>query len=402
MEGQLRFIQDMVDCMWGMEIRLVDDTREGRGRLSGVLFRGTLAQTPGEQLLGRILRAAEPGRVYHLVSPLGLRFALYRPDRAGKLLLLGPCREEGGNEKAAAAWLRRAGLEGGDLQALLAYCRQQPAVSYDRLYNLCQLLARHLSGPDYPLSQEELSLTEEDGREMDLLQRADFEELSHIRGIEGRYEASAVMTEAVKRGNLALAYRYIQKMGELPQDLVRTENSLRNAQNLCIIMNTQLRYALEVDGVHPYRLNQVSGTIARHIEELKTQGAVNNYFAQILRQYCELAQEQHQRELPPFSRLAVAYIHTHLSDTLTVKDAARDLLVNADYLSNRFCREVGMPFIAYVNRERCIQAAGLLRRTHLQVQQVALAVGYNNTSYFARQFGKVYGMTPRDWRHTKE
>ncbi len=398
MEQDFRFIQNLVDCLCGVEVHLVPGTREGYLSLVESIFQDMLPNAQTELIVGRTLRAVEPGRVFHLNSPLGLRFALFRHCDTGQLLVMGPCREEGASEKEAVDYLRDMGLTGENTQRLLFYCRQLPALSYDRLYNLSQLLVRQLAGPDYPLSQEELVLDLTLTQSKALLQVREFTLPEQIRDVETRYEASAVMTEAVKRGNLSLAYRYIQKMGTIPQDLIRTENFLRNSQNLCIIMNTQLRYALEVEGVHPYRLDQVSGGIARQIEKLKSPNAASSYFTQILRQYCELAQEHRYQGLPPFSRLAVAYIHGHLSDNLTVKSAAKALLVNADYLSHRFRQEVGIPFIEYVNRERVRQAAGLLGRTNLQVQQIAAAVGYNNTSYFTRQFVHFQGVTPREFR----
>jgi two-component system response regulator YesN len=57
-----------------------------------------------------------------------------------------------------------------------------------------------------------------------------------------------------------------------------------------------------------------------------------------------------------------------------------------------------MTFIDFLNRERVTQAAALLRRTNMQIQHIASAVGYNNTSYFTRQFVRVYSDTPSQYR----
>ncbi len=223
-------------------------------------------------------------------------------------------------------------------------------------------------------------------------------ELEYIRQVESRYEASAMLTEAVKQGNLSLAQHFILGMSHMPEDLTRNPNPLRNAQNLCIILNTQLRHALEEDGISPYHLDQLSGSIARKIEKFTALSAIRDYFMEILHQYCQLAQQTYLKNLTPFARMAVTYIHTHLSDNLTVKEAAKALLMNPDYLSAQFHKEVGIPFITYVNRERVQQAAALLRRTDLQIQQIASAVGYNNTSYFAKQFQRFQGVSPRAYR----
>ena len=46
----------------------------------------------------------------------------------------------------------------------------------------------------------------------------------------------------------------------------------------------------------------------------------------------------------------------------------------------------------------------LLLDTDLAIEEIALDVGYENQSYFFRQFRKRYGMTPRRYRveHKKD
>lgn len=224
------------------------------------------------------------------------------------------------------------------------------------------------------------------------------EELIQMRRAERRYENNAAFTEAVKQGNLSLACNFALQMAAEEPPLERGTNPLQHAQYLCIVLNAQLHHALEHSGVHPYRLDQFSKEIAMDIEQLRKEEEAQRYGQQIIRQYCMLVQEYAYPDLKPFTRLAVIYIKNHLSDNLTVKDTAKALTVNANYLSHQFHKDMGMTFIEFLNRERVRQAASLLRSTNLQIQQIAAAVGYNNTSYFSKQFLKSYGMTPRAYR----
>ena len=43
----------------------------------------------------------------------------------------------------------------------------------------------------------------------------------------------------------------------------------------------------------------------------------------------------------------------------------------------------------------------MLRETKLTTQDIILAVGYENTSYFYRVFRAKYGVTPKDYRREK-
>ncbi len=402
MRENFLFIQRLVDVLSGVEVHLVPNTQEDMLQLVSILFRDILPTPLAEQAVLRRFRTIEPNCIYMLSSALDLQYAVYCHSQTGQILVIGPSRAGIYTEKEASAYLRRYGLSEPRLQSLLSFCKQQPLVPYDRLYSLAQLLAQQLADSTEPLPCQRLDHHWNESDPQPILVEDSTEELEHLRRVEIRYAASAALTEAVKQGNLSLAYRFIQKMNSVPDDLMRNPNSLRNSQNLCIILNTQLRHAMEEVGVPPYRLDQISGGIARQIEKLKTSTAVNAYFAEILRQYCDLSQEKAQRNLSPFARTAVTYIKSHLTDNLTVKEAAKALLMNPDYLSARFHQEVGIPFITYVNQERIHQAAALLRRTDMQVQQIASHVGYNNASYFARQFVKFMGVTPRAYRGAGE
>ena len=219
-----------------------------------------------------------------------------------------------------------------------------------------------------------------------------------MRQIEMRYEYSAALTEAIKHGNMSLVFYMIGQYAPGIDTPARNSNPLRNAQNYCIVLNTQLRYAVEACGIHPYLLDKLSHQIGLEIEQLKDHSNLTEFFTAVVRRYCRLVQEHAYPNLKPLVNLAVTYIKEHLADNLTVKDTAKALTVNANYLSTQFHREMGMTFIDFVNQERANQAAGLLKNTNLQIQQIAALVGYNNTSYFAKQFRRFFGQSPQDYR----
>lgn len=224
------------------------------------------------------------------------------------------------------------------------------------------------------------------------------EDIAQMRQVEQRYEHSAALTNAVQQGNLSLALHMIGQYDPRTKTSVRNTNPLRNAQNYCIVLNTQLRHALEKSGIHPYQVDRLSNQIGLEIEQLKNISQLSDFFNDVIRRYCRLVQEHAYPNLRPLTNLAVTYIKEHLADNLTVKDTAKALTINANYLSTLFHKDMGMTFIDFVNKERTNQAAALLRHTNLQIQQIASAVGYNNTSYFAKQFVRFHGISPSHYR----
>ncbi len=67
-------------------------------------------------------------------------------------------------------------------------------------------------------------------------------------------------------------------------------------------------------------------------------------------------------------------------------------------LSRQIKRITGKTFKELLQLRRFEQAEYLLRSTALPASDIAMAVGYENTSYFYRRFRELYGMSPKEFR----
>lgn len=85
---------------------------------------------------------------------------------------------------------------------------------------------------------------------------------------------------------------------------------------------------------------------------------------------------------------------------LTLRALARDLKMNAAYLSALFSRVVGIPFKTYLSDLRVQKAKGLLGDCAKTSTEVAFAVGYASERRFRSVFRKATGLSPRAWRET--
>ena len=402
MHEKLKLAQELARCLCGIDISVF--TLEGETVARFIRQDTYLTVLPflSESDILNNLRGLEPGCVYILTYPPGFHcIVLLMPDLR-HYLFAGPCLSRELSENEMRRQLHALRLDSGALRSIVSYCSCQPVISPDRLYRLGHLLARHVLGIPEPVSCQQLEYRRSGPEQIRLTVPDRYEDQSRIRQVERRYEASNAAIEAIKQGNLSLAYRFIHEMSPDMTPVARNVNPLRNIQNFCIILNTQLRHAMEELHLHPYQLDRFSTEIAIRIENLRTTEEAANYCMEIIRKYCELSQERAYAHLNHLTRQAVVYIKTHLSDNLSVKDTAKALVTHPNYLSGVFRREMGITFIDFVNRERCRQAAGLLRCTNMPVQLIASSVGYNNTSYFARQFTRFYDMTPRSYRDAGE
>ena len=101
-----------------------------------------------------------------------------------------------------------------------------------------------------------------------------------------------------------------------------------------------------------------------------------------------------RRQLQPVLR----YISDHYRERITVTQLADICGFSESYFMNYFKTEVGMSCIRYLNHVRIQEAARELERTSLPVMDIAMENGYDNISYFNRQFRRRFHMTPGEFR----
>lgn len=73
-------------------------------------------------------------------------------------------------------------------------------------------------------------------------------------------------------------------------------------------------------------------------------------------------------------------------------------LVMPSHLASVFKAETGYGVVAYQNRLRLSQACELLVATDAPIADIAHEVGYEDEFYFSRQFRRVNGSSPREYR----
>ena len=91
------------------------------------------------------------------------------------------------------------------------------------------------------------------------------------------------------------------------------------------------------------------------------------------------------------------YIDENYKDG-SLTHAAELLHYDFYWLSHEIRNRTGKTYTEHLQEKRLSQSAFLLKNTNLSVEEIALAVGYENKSYFHRLFTSKFGMTPRKYR----
>lgn len=95
---------------------------------------------------------------------------------------------------------------------------------------------------------------------------------------------------------------------------------------------------------------------------------------------------------------SVEYLRTHIADRVSVPQLAAMATLSSSHFSALFKRQVGYPVLQYQTMLRMGRARELLDVTTSTVSAIAVEVGFPDSFYFARQFKKIHGMTPREYR----
>lgn len=92
------------------------------------------------------------------------------------------------------------------------------------------------------------------------------------------------------------------------------------------------------------------------------------------------------------------YVEQNYSADCTLKAVAKHLQYDYPYMSKLFVQLMNMTFTDYLNHYRISQACYLLKNFHQSVSEVAFNCGYNNLRTFHRNFKKITGQSPKEYR----
>lgn len=93
------------------------------------------------------------------------------------------------------------------------------------------------------------------------------------------------------------------------------------------------------------------------------------------------------------------YLQTNLEYDIDLSHITTLFHYNRQYLGRLFKKETGLSIRAYVMQQRLERAKALLESSDETVIDIANRVGFDNVTYFNRQFKQRYGITPSQSRN---
>ena len=92
------------------------------------------------------------------------------------------------------------------------------------------------------------------------------------------------------------------------------------------------------------------------------------------------------------------YLKTYYRESIQLEALASMTHLSRFYISHGFKKEVGMSPMEYLMTIRIKESKILLRTTNYSISQVADIVGFTTPTYFSKQFRKITGISPTDYR----
>ena len=108
--------------------------------------------------------------------------------------------------------------------------------------------------------------------------------------------------------------------------------------------------------------------------------------------------EMKNSESNHYIKSAKIIIEENFDKELTLEGIARSVSISPNYLSMLFKKEAGMNFNRYLTETRINKAKYYLTESRMNINEIALKVGFNDSRYFSKQFLKSIGLKPSEYR----
>jgi len=99
---------------------------------------------------------------------------------------------------------------------------------------------------------------------------------------------------------------------------------------------------------------------------------------------------------------AAQFIRTHLGDHLDLETISAAACLSPSYFSRIFREETGISVQQAIMDARLKRACELIEYGGLRLSDIAQMVGFQDQSYFSRAFQKAYGMTPSQYKRSRQ
>ena len=210
------------------------------------------------------------------------------------------------------------------------------------------------------------------------------------------YEKEKALIAQVKRGDVREANAVLNDL--LGYVLFSQGNSLdvvkSRAIELCSLLS---RTAIE-GGAPTDSILKLNNHFLQNLQQINTLDTLCYKLQEIVETFSESMFNYIPSRNSELIKKAMLYISEHFSNPLTLEEVAAYVHLHPSYFSTLFKSSTGSSFKEYLNMVRIEESKRLLSNTDYSIIDIAVAVGFEDQSYFSKVFKKYTGLTPKQFR----
>lgn len=128
------------------------------------------------------------------------------------------------------------------------------------------------------------------------------------------------------------------------------------------------------------------------------QARLRAMLTELLTAVVDLAARPERAALTRPCQVACQYVEEHIAEDISVSDLAESAHVSTSHLHREFKKHLGLTPREYVLRQKIEKATQVLQTTDLTITDVAHALGFSSSQYFATVFRRYTGSSPGEMR----
>lgn len=213
------------------------------------------------------------------------------------------------------------------------------------------------------------------------------------------YDQEMREQESIRRGDieslkLCWEEKYEGSIGVLAPD------PLRSLKNIAIGVITLSSRSAIAGGVNPETAFSIVDAVIMKLEQsINRPESVVELLHDTQMTFAELVRDtNNNRVFNPIINKAKDYIFRNIHSKISVKDIAKWLNINPDYLSALFSRSENKTISEYIMEEKISRCCNMLKFSDYSIQSISAYFGFCSQSHFTDKFKSIMGTTPGQYR----
>ena len=212
------------------------------------------------------------------------------------------------------------------------------------------------------------------------------------------YAVEQRLMDIVGRGDRAALKAWLEHAPAIRPGILSAD-ALRQLKNLFVVSTTLASRAAIRGGLDTKTAFSLSDAYIQRCELLKDPAKITNLQYSMISDYTErVGQIRIGHEPTPLSLRVANYVHSRLSDTISLDKLANELYLSRSRLTARFKEETGQTIADFIAGIKIAEAGRLLRFTDKSLISISVYLGFSSQSHFTRVFKKHTGLTPGEYR----